>query len=88
MTRMSRNFVGGPGEPPSRSNTCMIVVGIGLGILVLEWILTLILRITYCFAYFDFVTGTFQCIGNNQNVVIDSTYRALAVILNLILILL
>ena len=60
MTRMSRDWFGGEGERPSRSNTCYIVLAIWLVVIVIRnLILGSMQRATYC-------AGGWQWIDNGQ----------------------
>jgi hypothetical protein len=49
MTRMSRDWCGGPGPRPSVSNTCKIVTGIFLAELMVEIILSIVMDTQSCF---------------------------------------
>lgn len=49
MTRMARDWLGGPGPRPSASNTCMIVTGIYVFVMVAQLILQGVGGSTQCF---------------------------------------
>ena len=49
MTRMSRDWFGGPGDRPIKSKTCSIVVTIWIIVVVIDIVLGSIQRSTYCF---------------------------------------
>ena len=59
MTRMSRDFLGGPGSRPSASNTCMVVTTLFVLVTVAAWIL-------------QAIGGSTQCPGGQQRFNSDS----------------
>lgn len=48
MTRMSLNWIGGPGQRPSVSNTCYVVTGIMVGFIFLEAIFSIVMDAVSC----------------------------------------
>jgi Cys-rich protein (TIGR01571 family) len=87
MTRMGRNFIGAPGDPPAVSKTCMIVTGIWFAAIVIDVILQMVLDSEACWGgrvkYNSEEENVIEC-PDGTTIEITSTYNTISIIAGII----